>query len=120
MELGITSKKSSAGSISKSKHKRRKTNSSSYGFRFDGDRFDNGIVEVEAIFSGILGGDEDIDGYGPDDGGEYGALITACSLLLGCSLLDLDTLCTKLLDLTGIRRSEWNSITLSTNCREEK
>ena len=48
----------------------------------------------------------------------YGILICAFALLLGCSIVDLDNTITLIIDVTAIRRYEWAAIELTIN-REE-
>ena len=50
-----------------------------------------------------------------DPSDQYGIFISVFAAALGCSLIDLDQFCTQLLDLTAIRRSEWDEIKLSIN-----
>lgn len=44
----------------------------------------------------------------------YGEVVELFTLLLGLSLQHVDELCSCMIDLTAIRRSEWNNVTLST------
>jgi len=62
--------------------------------------------ELSAVMSDMETSFKDEDGYGN--------LITVFSLFLGCSLLELDTFCTRLIDITAIRLKEWNEVQLST------
>jgi hypothetical protein len=49
-----------------------------------------------------------------DDIEDYEDFLTACSLLLHCSIQDAIAICQKLVDLTGINACDWNSVELTT------
>ena len=46
--------------------------------------------------------------------GFYETLITTFSVILGCSIIDLNRFCENIIDLTVIRRSDWDAVELTT------
>ena len=84
------------------KKKRRKTNLDSDVFNVESDIFKQELTSAN---------NERAD----DPSDQYGIFISVFAAALGCSIIDLDQFCTQLLDLTAIRRSEWDEIKLSIN-----
>ena len=46
---------------------------------------------------------------------DYAGTINVFSSILGCSVVDLDTFCQSLIDLTAITRAEWNNVQVTNN-----
>ena len=50
----------------------------------------------------------------------YGILISTFALVLGCSIVDLDTTMIIIIDITVIRRDEWTDVELTTKTHTQR
>ena len=69
----------------------------------DDDYFDTDIISTEIINQYNKNEDEN----------SYESIITIFSSILGCSIMELDTICTSLLDLTVITRRDWAKVQIT-------
>jgi len=76
--------------------------------------FDNKVSELTSNFGATDLHASEVNEVTSSEEDKYGDIVCAFALILGCSLLDLDQAISDVIDLTGIRRVEWDSVRLTT------